>query len=41
MIPQKQVNELDPLELRYEMNWTLERFGGVMDWSVSAVAKWS
>ncbi len=41
MISQKQVNELDPLQLRYEMNWTLERLAFELDYSVSAALKWS
>ena len=34
-------NEYDPIQLRYEMGWTLEELAYQLDYSVSAVTKWS
>lgn len=41
--PSQQFNndEYDPIQLRYDMNWTIEQLAFELDYSVSAVSKWS
>lgn len=38
---QPQSNEINPIELMFKFGWTQQRLAEEMDWSVSAVAKWS